>query len=101
MNLTGKIVITFNDIFPEEKPKKINEYLDGIDKETLVKFSSFVLGFSRNSEYENPLSFLRMYFSKENTDFVKEVFENLNLHSVLKEDYCNRYFQKNVDELDA
>ncbi len=77
MNLTGKIVITFNDIFPEEKPKKINEYLDGIDKETLVKFSSFVLGFSRNSEYENPLAFLRMYFSKENTDFVKEVFENL------------------------
>jgi hypothetical protein len=77
MKLTGRIVITFNDIFPGEIPLVINEYLDGIDKETLVKFSFFILGFSRNSEYENPLAFLQMYFSKENSNFMKKVFINL------------------------
>lgn len=77
MKLTGKIVITFNDIFPGEKPLELNEYLEGIDKKMLVKFSSFILGFSRNSEYENPLAFLRMYFSQENKEFVEEVFKNL------------------------
>lgn len=35
MKLTGKIVITFNDIFPHEVPLEINEYLEGIDKEML------------------------------------------------------------------
>lgn len=77
MNLSGKIVITFNDIFPKEKPLTLEEYLEGIDKDTLTKFSAFVLGFSRNSEYENPISFLRMFFSKENAGFTEEVFNNL------------------------
>ena len=77
MKLTAKIVITFNDIFPNEVPKEINEYLEGIDKEMLLKFSSFILGFSRNSIYEQPLAFLRMYFSKENNEFFKEVFKSL------------------------
>ena len=42
MNLSGKIVITFNDIFPKEKPLTVEEYLEGIDKDTLTKFSAFV-----------------------------------------------------------
>ncbi|WP_166962121.1 hypothetical protein [Yeosuana marina] len=86
MELTGKIVITFNDIFPEEDSLEINEYLEGIERDLLIKFSSFIMGFSRNSEYENPLSFLRMYFSKENADFVKIVFKNLKAF-VDKDDY--------------
>lgn len=77
MKFSGKIVITYNDIFPEEIPTDINEYLEGIDKEMLLKFSSFILGFSRNSAYENPITFLEMYFSSENADFLKGVFQNL------------------------
>lgn len=79
MKLSGKIVITFNDVFPEEEPKEINRYLDGIEREILIKFSSFILGFSRNSIYESPIEFLRMYFSIENTDFVNEVFKDLKI----------------------
>lgn len=86
MKLTGKIVLTFNDIFPGENPKKLNEYLEGIDREMLIKFSSFILGFSRNSDYENPFVFLRMFFSKENTGFVGEVFKSLKKF-VEEEDY--------------
>lgn len=47
MKLTGKITLTFNDIFPDEEPKAINEYLDGIDKDLLLKFGTFLLGFSQ------------------------------------------------------
>ena len=43
MNLSGKIVITFNDIFPKEKPLTVEEYLEGIDKDTLTKFSACLL----------------------------------------------------------
>lgn len=86
MKFKGKIVITYNDIFPEEIPMDINEYLEGIDKEMLLKFSSFILGFSRNSAYENPITFLEMYFSSENADFLKGVFENLK-NFVSEEDY--------------
>nr|WP_292968903.1 hypothetical protein [Allomuricauda sp.] len=78
MELSGRIVITFDDVLPGEKPLSLDEYLDGISKEMLIKFSSFILGFSRNSEFENPSAFLRMYFSKENKDFANEVFENLS-----------------------
>lgn len=86
MKFTGKIVLTFNDIFPGENPKEINEYLEGIDREMLIKFSSFILGFSRNSDYENPIAFLQMFFSKENTGFVGEVFKSLEKF-VEEEDY--------------
>lgn len=78
MNLIGKIVITFNDIFPDEEPKTINEYLDGIDKELLLKFGSFFLGFSQNSKYEYPLEFLKMYFSQENQEFFNKVLSALD-----------------------
>tara|TARA_R110002051_G_scaffold110207_1_gene182821 strand:- start:4325 stop:6088 length:1764 start_codon:yes stop_codon:yes gene_type:complete len=86
MKFTGKIVLTFNDIFPGENPMELNEYLEGIDREILIKFSSFILGFSRNSDYENPISFLQMFFSKENTGFVGEVFKSLEKF-VEEEDY--------------
>ncbi len=86
MKFSGKIVITYNDIFPEEIPTDINEYLEGIDKKMLLKFSSFILGFSRNSAYENPITFLEMYFSSENADFLKGVFQNLKTF-VSDEDY--------------
>lgn len=78
MNLTGKIVITFSDIFPDEEPKTINEYLDGIDKGLLLKFGTFLLGFSQNSKYENPLEFLNMYFSQENYAFFNKVLSGLD-----------------------
>ncbi|MBO9694246.1 hypothetical protein [Chryseobacterium sp.] len=78
MNLTGRIIITFNDIFPDEKPKTINEYLDGIDKDLLLKFGTFLLGFSQNSKYENPLEFLKMYFSQENQEFFHKVLSGLD-----------------------
>lgn len=77
MKFSGQVVITFNDIFPSEIPLYVEEYLDGIDKDTLKKFSAFILGFSRNSKFEHPIAFLKMFFSKENADFTKEVFKNL------------------------
>ena len=86
MKLSGKIVITFNDLFPEEEPQSIDEYLEGIDREMLLKFGSFIMGFSRNSEYEHPVAFLKMFFSKENAEFVKEIFKNLKVF-VSKTDY--------------
>ena len=86
MKFTGKIVLTFNDIFPDEDPQEVNDYLEGIDREILIKFSSFILGFSRNSDYESPPAFLSMFFSKANTGFVEEVFKSLTKF-VVKEDY--------------
>lgn len=77
MKFSGQIVITYNDVFPGETPLTIEEYLDGIDKDTLKKFSAFILGFSRNSKFEHPIAFLQMFFSKENADFTKQVFKNL------------------------
>ncbi|SFS63081.1 hypothetical protein [Lutibacter maritimus] len=77
MKLTSRIVLTFNDIFPDEEPKGINEYLDGIDKDLLIKFGSFILGFSRDSKYEHPVTFLKMFFSEENDQFSREVFLKL------------------------
>jgi hypothetical protein len=50
MNLSGKIVITFNDVFPGEISLTVEEYLDGIDKDTLKKFSAFILVFSKSKK---------------------------------------------------
>jgi hypothetical protein len=77
MKFSGQIVITFNDVFPGETALTIEEYLDGIDKDTLKKFSAFILGFSRKSKFEHTIAFLEMFFSKENADFTKEVYKNL------------------------
>lgn len=78
MKFLHKIVLPFSAIFPEEKPKSIEEYLEGIDRETLLKTGSFFLGFSHSgSKYANPYDFMAMFFSEGNTSIFQESILNL------------------------
>lgn len=78
MKFSTKIVLPFSAIFPDEKPKSIQEYLKGIDRERLLKIGSFFLGFSHtDSKYSNPYDFMGMFFSKENAPLFKTSILNL------------------------
>jgi hypothetical protein len=78
MKFSNKIVLPFSAIFPDEKPKPIEEYLKGIDRERLLKIGSFFLGFSHSdSEYANPYHFMGMFFSKGNAPIFQTSILNL------------------------
>lgn len=65
MKFSMKLVIPFSAIFPNEKPLGVEEYLDGISREMLMKIGSFFLGFDHsNSQYSNPYKFLGLLLSK-------------------------------------
>ncbi|MCF6168000.1 hypothetical protein [Lutibacter sp.] len=81
MGVAIKVFIKYDAIFPEDEPKEIQEYFQGISRETLLKVGAFFLGFkSNNSQYADPFSFLNMFFSKGNTDLVSKIAKNLLIH---------------------
>ncbi|MNQ42533.1 hypothetical protein D3C85_562380 [compost metagenome] len=78
MKFLQKIVLPFSAIFPNEQPKPIKEYLEGIDRETLLKTGSYFLGFSHTgSEYANPYHFMGMFFSRGNAQIFQKSLLNL------------------------
>lgn len=82
-----KLGINYEACFPKEIPKTLLEYLSGIDKSTLLKISSFFLGFnSDKSRYSSISNFLTMFFSLENKDFATYVYNNI-LNYIKKESY--------------
>ncbi|WP_408043670.1 hypothetical protein [Tenacibaculum litopenaei] len=73
-----KIAVPFSAAYPDEEPKSLNEYLEGISKQKLLKIGAFFLGFkNRSSAYSHPHSFLNMFFSEQNIDEAKRIATNL------------------------
>jgi hypothetical protein len=72
-----QVVAVFSDFFPTDEPKEIGYYLNGIDKESLIKFCVHLLGLkTKNSIYDNPLNFLDMFFRESNKEF-KDYITNI------------------------
>ena len=73
-----RVVLPFSALFPEEQPKELELYLEGIGRETLLKISPFFLGFNQDkSEYSNPFRFLEMFFSKGNEEVFHSISKNI------------------------
>ncbi|MEN2412151.1 hypothetical protein [Flavobacterium mesophilum] len=79
MKFSMKLILSFSDVFPEEKPKLLSEYLEGIDRKTLMKIGSFFLGFNhRESQYADPITFMQMFFSDRNIEIFQKASQNID-----------------------
>lgn len=79
MSFQHVIPLPFNLLFPDEKPKELSEYLDGIDKDFLKQAGAFLLGFNnRNSAWANPRDFVLKFFSHGNEKFANELLEKID-----------------------
>lgn len=73
------VILEYSKIFDEETDLKT--LLTGISKSTLLKVSSFFLGFSNEgSKYFDPKDFLAMYFQKENNTLANEIYDKIKVY---------------------
>ncbi|EJL62810.1 hypothetical protein [Flavobacterium sp. CF136] len=78
MKFSMKLVLSFSEVFPNENPKQLHEYLLGIDRKTLMKIGSFFLGFNhRGSQYSDPIAFMQMFFSPQNSEIMQIASQNI------------------------
>lgn len=83
MNINMKIAVPFKAAYPNEEPRELSEYLEGISKKTLLKVSPFFLGFNaQNSKYSEIQDFLSMFFSKGNIMEASQIFDNIKVFSI-------------------
>jgi hypothetical protein len=80
MKFSMQLVLSFSAVFPDETPKEVHEYLEGIERETLMKVGSFFLGFkNHNSQYSDPIDFMKMFFSKKNAEIFERASGNIKI----------------------
>ena len=83
MSLMTQLVLPFSAIFPDEPPKQIDEYLQGISRETLMNLGCFFLGFkNQNSQYSDPVDFMKMFFSSNNAELFEKAKENIKNYRI-------------------
>jgi hypothetical protein len=71
-----ELIAEYSKIF-DDSPN-IDDLLKGISKATLLKISSFFLGFeNRNSKFQDSKDFIQMYFSPENLSFATSVYKKV------------------------
>lgn len=81
MKFSMKLVLSFAEVFPGETPKQLHEYLQGIDRKTLMKIGSFFLGFNhRGSQYSDPIAFMQMFFSDANFEIFQTASKNIETY---------------------
>lgn len=70
--------LPFNLIFPDEQPKDLVEYFNGIDKEFLKKAGAFLLGLNnKNSKWADPQDFVQQFFSQGNAEIANEILHRI------------------------
>lgn len=70
------LLVEFNSILYDEESLKPEDYLKGVDKPTLLKLASFMLGLNPNtSKYNDWHELINMWFRIENCDFAKKIWE--------------------------
>ncbi len=71
-------LLEFAVAFPNEKPLPIKQYLAGGNKNIILNASAFFLGFKNHqSEFDDNLRFLKMFFREENADFANQIYNNI------------------------
>ncbi|MEL1252169.1 hypothetical protein AAEO57_00165 [Flavobacterium sp. DGU38] len=77
MSIATQIILPFSSIFPDETPKEVNEYLQGIPKEILMTAGCFFLGFNNfGSQYSDPENFIKMHLGS-NSAQIEEATKNI------------------------
>lgn len=72
------LLLTFEEVFPDEKPLTLKEYLKGTSNSRILKVASFFLGFkSYNSKYTDTKELLSMFFCEENNGFANQIYKRL------------------------
>ena len=79
MGMTPKIYITYEMVF-EEKPKKIAEYLQVLDRDWLIKFAIHLI--QSGEKYELIKDYVSAFFCKDNISFVADVLSMLKKHTL-------------------
>jgi hypothetical protein len=71
-------ILEFEITFPEEKRKRIDEYLLGVSRTFILQSAAYFLGFKHhNSKYSDNRKFLSMYFRKENNEIANRVYDRI------------------------
>lgn len=71
-------LLEFAVAFPNEKPLTIKQYLAGGNKDIILNAAAFFLGFKNHqSEFDDNLRFLKMFFREENADFAYQIYNNI------------------------
>lgn len=72
-------LLEFKLAFPNEKSLTPEEYLKGGNKDVILNIASFFLGFDINdSKFNDNQILLSSIFSRENTDFAKNILAKIN-----------------------
>lgn len=73
-------VIEYKTIF-EDEALNLDEYLNGISRDQLIKCAIFFLSFSnKNSEFEHYSNLLQMFFCEDNAQFKENVISKIQAH---------------------
>lgn len=81
MKFSMKLVLSFSEVFPDETPKELHEYLQDINRKTLMKIGSFFLGFNhKGSQYADPIAFMQMFFSDKNFEIFQTASKNIEAY---------------------
>lgn len=75
----------FRDIFPEEKPHKITQYLEDVSRNDLIKIALY---FIHVDKYDEAGSYVDMFISDFNPHFARTIINNVDY--LLERDVLNK-----------
>ena len=74
-----ELVLEYNKVFIDHP--NIDDLLSGISRSTLLKLSTFFLGFdNQNSDYQDPKKFISMFFQAKNNAFANDVYDKIKAY---------------------
>jgi hypothetical protein len=83
MSFTFSLLADFKSLFPEEEPLTVEEYVNGIDRNSLLRVGTSLI--RRNpitTEFRDWRNLLRMWFRESNDDFYKKLWRQCELFSI-------------------
>ncbi len=71
-------VLEFQNVFPQERPGEVIDYLEGIPRQHVLNFATILLGLNQsNSKFHDNRRFIEEFFSTENQNFAQHLFNTI------------------------
>lgn len=80
--------LEFRDLFPEEKPHKITQYLEEVSRNDLIKFALY---FIHVDKYDEVVSYVDKFISDFNPHFARTILNGVNIlqkKDAINNNYC-------------
>jgi len=75
-NIKHFLLLDFENILWDEEIKNLNFYLEGLDKDEIIRAGIYFLSFlNSKSAHDDMYYFLSKFFNKENESFANQIYK--------------------------